>query len=503
MNMTLCNLIFIRGMNEADQRSVITAPFTVEEINSAIEKIKTGKSAGKDGIFPEFFKHCGVRTRLWLTAFFDNILENGKIPAIFKNTKIIAICKPKKPNDLPQSYRSIALLSVSYKLLERLIYNRISPIIDQVVPKEQAGFRSHRSCTDQVAALTTFIENGFQMNLKTIAVLVDLTAAYDTVWRLLTKLLELFPCLTLYKLMNEMLSNRTFVVHLGERHSKPRWLMNDRLPQGSVLAPILFNLYISDLPNTISRKFIYADDITLAVQNNKFEVTEKVLSEDLGIISTYLHRWQLKPNINKTVVANFYLNNRLAYYQPKVTFRGSTLNYDQTLTYLEVKLDRQLTYKRHREWAKYAENQSLPIHQDTTHNGSLRLKSRKPAHISMRKLITDRYNGLADWKSEWEKSNPDTHNIIQSLGNPLPGHQLPRREWIVLNRLRTGHGRCKELLHKWKMADLLDSYCGHPSQTIHHIIKNCPLRAFKGSMRELHHATDEAINWIKALDIIL
>jgi len=93
--------------------------------------------------------------------------------------------------------------------------------------------------------------------------------------------------------------------------------------------------------------------------------------------------------------------------------------------------------------------------------------------------------------------------IIQSLGNPLLGHQLPRREWVVLNRLRTGHGRCTELLHKWKMADLPDCDCRHPSQTIHHIIKDCPLRAFKGSMRELHHATDEAINWIKALDIIL
>ncbi|KAL4147982.1 hypothetical protein QTP88_002290 [Uroleucon formosanum] len=140
---------------------------------------------------------------------------------------------------------------------------------------------------------------------------------------------------------------------------------------------------------------------------------------------------------------------------------------------------------------------------DITHNGSFRLKSRKPAHISMRKLIADRYDGLADWKSEWEKSNPDTHNIIQSLGNPLPGHQLPRREWVVLNRLRTELGRCKELLQKWKMADLPDCDCGHPSQTIHHIIKDCPLRAFKGSMRELHHATVEAINWIKALDIIL
>lgn len=95
-----------------------------------IAKIKTEKLADKDGIFPEFFKYFAVRTRLWPTVYFNNILENRKIPAIFKNTKIIAICQPRKPNDLPQSYRPNALLNVSYKLLERLIYNRISPIID-------------------------------------------------------------------------------------------------------------------------------------------------------------------------------------------------------------------------------------------------------------------------------------------------------------------------------------------------------------------------------------
>lgn len=93
------------------------------------------------------------------------------------------------------------------------------------------GFRSYRSCTDQVAALTSFIKKRFQKNLKTIAVLVDLTAAYDTAWKrgLLIKLLELFQCLILYSLMNEMISNRMFTVHQGEIHSKPRWL-NDGLP---------------------------------------------------------------------------------------------------------------------------------------------------------------------------------------------------------------------------------------------------------------------------------
>lgn len=90
--------------------------------------------------------------------------------------------------------------------------------------------------------------------------------------------------------MNEMLSNRMLTVHLGEIHGKQRRL-NDGLPQGPVFALILFNLYIIDLPNTISRKFIYADDITLVMQNNKLEIPDKVLTGDLGIISAYLYRW--------------------------------------------------------------------------------------------------------------------------------------------------------------------------------------------------------------------
>ena len=91
--------------------------------------------------------------------------------------------KPGKEADRADSYRPIALLSVIYKLLERLIYNRIFPILKDKIPVEQAGFRPGRNCCDQVLSLTSFIENGFDKNEKTSAAFVDLSAAYDTVWR--------------------------------------------------------------------------------------------------------------------------------------------------------------------------------------------------------------------------------------------------------------------------------------------------------------------------------
>jgi hypothetical protein len=84
-------------------------------------------------------------------------------------------------------------------VLERLILQRIQPLIEDVTPINQAGFRQPRSCTVQVMALTTHIEAGCQHQLKTRAVFVDLTAAYGTVWRegLMIKILEAVPCLNL------------------------------------------------------------------------------------------------------------------------------------------------------------------------------------------------------------------------------------------------------------------------------------------------------------------
>lgn len=110
-------------------------------------------------------------------------------------------------------------------------------------------------------ALTTFIEVGFERNQKTGVVFVDLSSVYDTVWKdgLLLKLLDVIPCKKLISLIGSMLTNRRIRVYVNNEGSQIRTLNND-LPQGSVLALPLFNLYISDMPPTVSRKFAYADD---------------------------------------------------------------------------------------------------------------------------------------------------------------------------------------------------------------------------------------------------
>ena len=332
------------------EQTEFSREFTVEEVTKALGETKAGKAPGPDGIHPEFLLNSGKYARRWLASFFTKIMERGVIPKAMRRSNVIAILKPGKQKQDPKSYRPIALLSTMYKLLERLLYNRIGNKILESVPIEQAGFRPERSCTDQIMALTTHIEAGFQDKMKTAAVFVDLSAAYDTVWRhgLLCKLYHAVPCKQTLQLIDNMLTGRAFRVILGNKISSTR-MVNEGLPQGSVLAPLLFNLYISDMPETRSRKFGYADDWVLTTQHRCFEETENVLSADLVTLGTYFRRWRLRPNPRKTEVACFHLTNREANRQLQVHFDDTLLHHNKHPKYLGVTLDRTLTYKKHLE----------------------------------------------------------------------------------------------------------------------------------------------------------
>ena len=262
---------------------------------------------------------------------------------------MVVIPKPGKPMGDPKSYRPISLLCVPYKILERLIYARVEPLIDPLLPKEQAGFRHGKSTVDQVVLLTQNIEDSFKAKKKAGAVFIDLTAAYVTVWHrgLTCKLLRLLPDKHMVKMIMELVRNRSFTLTISDSKQSRLCRLKNGVPQGSVLAPLLFDIYTYDLPSMISRKFAYSDDLALMHSSGNWKDLEGTLSQDMSTLSAYLQTWRLKLSHTKMVMAAFHLNNREAKRELKVYNNGGLLSFCPTSTYLGVKLDRSLMFCHH------------------------------------------------------------------------------------------------------------------------------------------------------------
>ena len=126
------------------------------------------------------------------------------------------------------------------------------------------------------------------------------------------KLLRLLLDRHMVRMIMELVYNRSFTLTTGSgQRSRLRRLKNG-VPQGSVLARLLFNIYTHDLPNTVSTKYAYSDDLAIVHPARKWETLEGTLSQDMSTLSAYLQKWRLKLSETKTVSAAFHLNNREA-----------------------------------------------------------------------------------------------------------------------------------------------------------------------------------------------
>ena len=345
----MCEVYDLRRTPSAEAN--LSGDFTSSEIKSAIKHLKPNKAAGIDNIQPEFILHRGSKATEWLRLFCSVCYRTSKLPKIWRRAKIIALPKSGKPIDDPKGYRPISLLCVPHKIMERLLHARLDPGIDPKLPKDQASFLRGKSTVDQVTLITQDIEDTFQRGEKVGVVLLDLTAAYSTVWLhgLPLKLLQTIPDRHLVGFIVEMLSNRSFTLHTSDGQHSRLWRLKNGVPQGSVLAPMLFNIYIHDIPDTQSKKYGYADDLAIMLSHSSWETIESGLRTDMGILSTYLKNWRLKLSVAKTMSSAIHLNNREASHELNIKVNNNRLQFQDTPTYLGVKLDLTLACHQHLE----------------------------------------------------------------------------------------------------------------------------------------------------------
>ena len=334
---------------ETEAGTSMVSPFSADEYRKGVATLKNNKAAGRDDVLVEQLKNLGPNAHKWLRAMLNNCFIDNKIPTIWRQSKIIAILKPGKDSAVPKSYRPISLLCHTYKLYERLILNRIAPTIEKHLIKEQAGFRAGKSCTSQLLNLTQHIEDGYQEGKITGTAFVDLSAAYDTVNHrlLIQKLYNTTQDSALCRVIQNLLSNRRFYVELNNERSRWR-LQKNSLPQGSVLSPILFNVYTNDQPiHDGARSFIYADDLCITAQYPTFTEVEDTIDEALSELTQYYRNNSLRANPDKTQVTAFHLRNREAKRSLNIAWNGVDLENTAYPKYLGVTLDRTLNYKQH------------------------------------------------------------------------------------------------------------------------------------------------------------
>ena len=206
----------------------------------------------------------------------------------WRHANVISLLKPGKPETSPRSYRPISLLCTTDKLCEGILLTRIEPIVDKLLPKEQAGFRKGGSTVDQVAKLTETIEDAFENKMITGSVFIDLTSAYDTIWHqgLRLKLQRMLTSNHLINFTMELPYTRSFTSN-GQKSRSFR--LKNGVAQESILAPTLYNIYTADFPKTPGNCFMYANDVAITYSASSIAKVEENLSNDMKTICQYLH----------------------------------------------------------------------------------------------------------------------------------------------------------------------------------------------------------------------
>lgn len=321
---------------------------TPAEIKREIkENINPNKAPGFDLITGQILKEFPKKAIVKLTNLINASFRLRYVPQLWKVAEIIMIPKPGKPPHEATSYRPISLLPVIAKLYEKILLKRLNPIIESksVIPNHQFGFRSKHSTIDQVHRITNVIEKALEEKKVCSAIFLDVAQAFDKVWHegLIQKLKLLLP-VQYADILTSYITERYFRVKQEDAYSTLKDIKAG-VPQGSVLGPVLYLLYTSDLPaienNTIAT---FADDTAiLAVSENNAESIES-LQTAIDKIQIWTKKWRIKLNETKSVHVDF--TNKKIEYKPTY-INHQVVPYSNTAKYLGMTLDAKLRWKPH------------------------------------------------------------------------------------------------------------------------------------------------------------
>ncbi|KAI8506615.1 hypothetical protein Bbelb_160420 [Branchiostoma belcheri] len=312
--------------------------FSTDGVEKMLQGLNPSKASGPDQIPPWFLKLTASEIAPVLTNIFQHSLNTAEIPKDWRDANICPIFK-KGDRAVPSNYRPVSLTCISCKLLEHIIHSQIMKHLESysILTDYQHGFRAKRSTETQLILTVHDIAGALNSKRQVDLAILDFTKAFDKVphGRLISKL-EYYgiqgPTLNWLK---AFLTNREQTVVVEGKASAPVKVASG-VPQGTVLGPLLFLLYINDLPDQLdSNVRLFADDCLLYVELST-QTDSQLLQKDLNTLEEWQSKWLMQFNPEKCYI--MHITNKRTPHATSYQFCGQALATTKIHPYLGVTL---------------------------------------------------------------------------------------------------------------------------------------------------------------------
>ena len=313
-----------------------------------LSKLNVTKATGCDNISARFLKDASNVIVNPLTYIVNLSIKTGIVPDDFKTARVVPLFK-KGDCNLESNYRPVSILPVISKLFERIVFDQFNNYLvkKDLIYKYQSGFRPSFSTDTALTYFTDRVRFNIDNGLYTGVILLDLRKAFDTVNHsiLLKKLESIGVDDNAVKWFCSYLIDRKQFVDVSGTYSSCDPIVCG-VPQGSILGPLLFSIYVNDMVSATSASelFLYADDSMVVVSSDSIQVVERTLSLEIEQIKLWLDSNKLSLHLGKTESIVFASKSKLKKVAKlKITCNGTEIESKDKVKYLGVVIDQDLS----------------------------------------------------------------------------------------------------------------------------------------------------------------
>lgn len=349
------------NLNQLDNCSLVSNrahfilyPTTNQEIAKTIASLKNKKSQDIHGLSNFLIKSCSKNILQPLTQIINQSFRQGIFPDRLKVAKVLPIYK-KGEKDKLENYRPISLLPVFSKIFERLIHNRLTQFLNnnKIICKAQSGFQKNKSTMTSIFQLTKTVAETLDKGYYAYGIFCDLSKAFDLVDHniLIHKLSNLGVNGKELEIFKSYLLNRTQMVEIDDDKAKvcSRWeTTKTGVPQGSILGPLLFLLYVNDLPENVNQGTItlFADDTSILINDSSLDRLKSISETALTTLEKWFQLNRLILNVEKSQFIQFNKQNKQNK-QILITHNNNPIKETAIVKFLGLHLDIGLTWAEH------------------------------------------------------------------------------------------------------------------------------------------------------------